>query len=323
MEDTAQDWYERGNELVRSGKFEESLSCYGKAIEIQPDNYDAWFARGEVLWYWGEKEEGFECLDKLTQMHPNKSEAWIEKAKMLLYLGRYEEAQESAKKAAEIDPQKDYLERVSEFPSNKNEHAEKYLNAGNSFLIQIQIMEGDCKTEDDEENLSDEGFGFYFSIITTLEYVRLDPVFIFQSEDIEYSKKQHALKALECFDRVIELQPDDFVADAWYHKGLAYICLKRHDEALESFNKAVQLQPDYIEAWNNRGLALTALGRFEEALESFNRVIGFESDDIDAWYNRGLVLDALGKHEEALGNYDRVTQLQPGMQKLGKSGLRL
>ena len=37
----AEEWYNRGADEYNAGNFEEALTCYEKALEIQPDLYQA------------------------------------------------------------------------------------------------------------------------------------------------------------------------------------------------------------------------------------------------------------------------------------------
>jgi tetratricopeptide (TPR) repeat protein len=48
-------------------------------------------------------------------------------------------------------------------------------------------------------------------------------------------------KALACYDRALELNPDD--AYAWYSKGITLSNMKRYREANQSFDRAFQLKP--------------------------------------------------------------------------------
>ena len=49
-------------------------------------------------------------------------------------------------------------------------------------------------------------------------------------------------EAIECFDKVLEIQPK--FAMAWYSKGCALLMLGRYEEALECFNKALAMGDD-------------------------------------------------------------------------------
>ncbi|MDY6939169.1 MAG: tetratricopeptide repeat protein [Cyanobacteriota bacterium] len=114
--------------------------------------------------------------------------------------------------------------------------------------------------------------------------------------------------ALESFERVVELKPDDHIA--WYNRGIALRDLGRFEEAVASYDRAVELHDDHT-AWYNRGIALRDLGRFEEAVASFDRAVEIKPDDHMAWSNRGIALRDLGRFEEAVASYDRAVEIKP------------
>jgi tetratricopeptide (TPR) repeat protein len=58
---------------------------------------------------------------------------------------------------------------------------------------------------------------------------------------------------------------------AWFKRGVALLCLKRHDEALVSFERALTLNAGNNQAWFNKGLALLRLNRIEESNKRLRR----------------------------------------------------
>ena len=56
-------------------------------------------------------------------------------------------------------------------------------------------------------------------------------------------------KAIEYYQKVIELRPDD--ATTYNNMGISYDYNQDYDDAIESFEKAVALKPDYSEAYLN------------------------------------------------------------------------
>ena len=67
-----------------------------------------------------------------------------------------------------------------------------------------------------------------------------------------YNKLGNYNKAIECFQRAIEL--DSKFANPWNHMGTAYYQLGNYAKAVECFRKAIQLNPGYEAA--KEGLAL-------------------------------------------------------------------
>ncbi|HID19571.1 MAG TPA: tetratricopeptide repeat protein, partial [Methanophagales archaeon] len=71
-------------------------------------------------------------------------------------------------------------------------------------------------------------------------------------------------KAIECFNKAIELDPN--YARAYYNRGNAYYYLKQYERAIEDYNKTLELDPNYAYAYNNRGNAYSDLMQYERAI---------------------------------------------------------
>lgn len=66
--------------------------------------------------------------------------------------------------------------------------------------------------------------------------------------------KREYQKAIDCFDKVIELNPND--AEVHNGKGCALYILGNKEEAIKCFDKAIELMPDLIVALENKEAAL-------------------------------------------------------------------
>ncbi len=42
-------WHNKGNVLTKMERFDEALVCYGKALELDPQNLDTGYSKGSVL----------------------------------------------------------------------------------------------------------------------------------------------------------------------------------------------------------------------------------------------------------------------------------
>jgi hypothetical protein len=129
-----------------------------------------------------------------------------------------------------------------------------------------------------------------------------------------YYKQGKFQDAIQCFDRVIESEPDH--AGSWNGRGICLKELGRYEEAIQCFDKVIALTPGDEEVYYNKGEALEKLGKalgdyklFEEAIKAFDIVINMNPYQVYAWNYRGVCLKELGRYEEAKRCFDHAQLL--------------
>ena len=78
-------------------------------------------------------------------------------------------------------------------------------------------------------------------------------------------------EALECYDKVIELNTDSVWAH--YRRWMALFELERYDEALECINKVIKMEPNVAGMHSGKGATLLGLKRCNDALECVDKAI--------------------------------------------------
>ena len=128
-------------------------------------------------------------------------------------------------------------------------------------------------------------------------------------EGIEYSKQGNMEKAMECFDKAIEINP--LFKLPWANKADIFLRLKKYDEALNCVNKALEQHPNWTEGLKLKAMILINMGRNEEALEFLERTLKINPEDWSVWDNLGRAYFNLKKYENALKCFDRALELNP------------
>lgn len=106
-------------------------------------------------------------------------------------------------------------------------------------------------------------------------------------------------KAIEEFDRVLDLHPDH--AAAYRERGGCWAQLGDTIAASKDLNKAITLTPRDPVAWNSRGYDLYARnGRWTAAIADYDRAIKFDPNYGFAFNNRGWAYYKLGNTDKAL-----------------------
>ena len=128
------------------------------------------------------------------------------------------------------------------------------------------------------------------------------------NEAVEFSENKQYDKALACYDKCLELKPDN--SSAWYNRGGALWALNRHEEAITSYNKALKIDPNMYMAWIQKAWSLTSLNRKEEAIASYDKAFKIKNNDAMPWILRGQLLLSLERYEEALESYNTASKLE-------------
>ncbi|WP_299182828.1 tetratricopeptide repeat protein [uncultured Chryseobacterium sp.] len=89
--------------FIDSGKFEESLSCLKKLVEVEPSRFYNWYAYSEVLMLLGEYEEAVTVLNKALRAH-NRAELYYQLSNCYFNLKEQEKGVESLQNALDLDP---------------------------------------------------------------------------------------------------------------------------------------------------------------------------------------------------------------------------
>jgi tetratricopeptide (TPR) repeat protein len=118
-------------------------------------------------------------------------------------------------------------------------------------------------------------------------------------------------RALADLDRAIQLAPDN--PQAYVIRGLANNRRGQKQLAMQDYEAALKIAPRYPQALANRAALLSEEGRYDQAIADLDESIKADSDNPVAYYNRGYARFARHQYDEALADYDRAIKLEPAM----------
>ena len=211
---TATEYFERGNRFGYEEKYTEAVKEYTKAIELNPEYFEAYGNRGNAYADLGRYKEAIRDYNKVIELNPEGWLAYYNRGDVYADLERYDEAIRDYNKAIEINPNyaKLYYNRGIAYYE-----LEKYINAIRDYTRAIEI----------------------------------DPkaVNAYIDRGIVYEELGRYEDAIRDFSTAIEINPE--AADAYYHRGLTYEYLKQYSEAIKDYRRVLEIDPHDKAARNN------------------------------------------------------------------------
>ena len=104
-QETAEEWFNKGNALADLSKYDEAIQAYDEAIRLDPEYAAAWVNKGITLNALGKHNESIQACDEAIRLDPELALSWIVKGAALHTLGKYDEAIQACDEAIRLDPE--------------------------------------------------------------------------------------------------------------------------------------------------------------------------------------------------------------------------
>ena len=88
--------------------------------------------------------------------------------------------------------------------------------------------------------------------------------------------------------------------------GNCYNYLKQYDKAIEYYDKVLRLDPDDLNGINNKGVALRDSRRYDEAIQQFQQLRSLGSPKIEVDLKMAYTYEEAGKFFSGQGQQDRA-----------------
>lgn len=116
-------------------------------------------------------------------------------------------------------------------------------------------------------------------------------------------------KALECFNKSIEMNPDN--ARVYYSMGLVYDDTGSFDRAIECYQKSLEIDPNDVKVYIGLGNAFEEKNDFDTAIECYYHALEIDPNYTEAYFNLGKAYFNQGKHNKAIECYRKVLDKNP------------
>ncbi|TRU72406.1 MAG: tetratricopeptide repeat protein [Microcystis viridis Mv_BB_P_19951000_S69] len=125
-------------------------------------------------------------------------------------------------------------------------------------------------------------------------------------------------RALQAFDRAIQLNNPEYTYLAWYGKALIFRRKYQYQEALEAIEKALATLPAreqgsefHAEIFNYSGIIYRGLNQFQKAIDSFEQAIKISTRNPNYYHHLSVVLQDVKQYDRALEAINRAIEIAP------------
>ncbi|MCL2584083.1 MAG: tetratricopeptide repeat protein [Streptosporangiales bacterium] len=274
--DLALAYKERGFALHDVRRYEDALSDFSRAIEIDPGAARTIAGRGDVLRHLGRFESALGDYDSALEISPESVRFIRGRGDVYHDMRRYEDALSDFSRAIEIDP-----------------------GAARTIACRGDVLRHLGRLED--------ALGDYDRA------VELSPksAWMVGGRGDVYHDMGRYEDALSDFNAALEIAPDNIqiIVD----RGDIYIHMRCYEDGLADLTRAIQQDPKNVWAVARRGDAYRLMGRYEDALADLNRAI--ELDPLSVWAvgRRGLTYTTMRQYDSALDDINTVVALDASL----------
>ncbi|XP_053276715.1 SKI3 subunit of superkiller complex protein [Pleuronectes platessa] len=147
------------------------------------------------------------------------------------------------------------------------------------------------------------------------------------SASVDLSMEQEDMDtALATLESVIEKATPGSAKWAWMRRGLYYLKVGEHQQAVSDLQAALRADPDDWVCWECLGEAYLNRRSFTAALKAFGKAHQLQPSSIYSVYQAAAIKQTLGKFNEAAAEYLQITAQQdyvPALKGLGECQLSL
>ncbi|KUP06781.1 hypothetical protein Q73_10610 [Bacillus coahuilensis m2-6] len=224
------------------------------------------------------------------------------------------------------------VEKLEESPLTEEDH--DYLQTHRDHFVVWEYAIRSFPTELDADILEEyiQAFneqlreGTYKNIVTALAYERVGKLEkartileAVQDKDKNsayryvlgrnYYDQDDTKRAVEYFEKAIELEPDDHVM--WSYAAMCYLGENQAEKALRLNEIALDINSEDSFVLMNQGLILAKVNELHESKRFFKEVIKRHKYDAHAWYERARIDERLGLLQKAERGYRVAIGLKP------------
>lgn len=273
------DYFIEGFLSYHKGKFEDSLSSFKKALDIDPEFVEAKKNIGYIYYNNGQYEKAIEILRKIVEKVPGDSELKLNIARSYFHMGRMEEAKREYEKLNLSIPIEKYSPKIINLLFITPDRWIKFNFVSEVDYKALYTYGVDPQKIKDRRSKS--------IILLTLNEKAL---FIIRAE----GKIEEAIKILNFANQI---DRTSFFIN--YNLGQLYFIQGDKEKAKMHALQSIHHKPNFFPAYDLLGSIYFEEGRYRDALEEFKKVVEISKTDAQGYYNLGCTYWALKEWDKA------------------------
>ena len=337
--ETAKEWKDKGNALVKEKKYKEALDCYSKAIEIDPNDPILYSNRSAMHLNLTEYDQAITDAEKAISLKPDYAKAYLRKGKALEGQQRLQEALDTYKLGLEKDKTNaQLLEASQELEAQVNNpflknYPKLFTDPRTAPLMQDPQFRNliDFAMKDQKILMqmlqTDPRFMTVFSVLTGIDLEKMNEDVRKHSEERKKEeekkkkeeeerkkKEEEEKKKKEEEEKYNAMTPEEKLeednhkkADEIKSKGNEAFKSKNFDEAIKLYQQAIDLYPKEMVYYLNSAKCYLEKKDFEKSIELCKHVCENCRDftrRATAFGIMGYAYKAQGKLDEALKAFE-------------------
>ncbi len=242
----------RGNKLLRSGRLEDAVAAYQRAVSGNPAFHWSHCKLGEALEQLGRWEDAIAAFGRAIELKPDFSWSYHHLGDALAQQEEWEKSATAFGKAIKLNP----------------EHFGTYVGLGNSLAKLGQLDEAIAAFRHASE-LEPEADWIQYRLGEVLQQrtqVDLEGAIVSYRRAIELNPDD-----VQAYRSLLEIQPDN--VEIWLKLGEALVKLEQWEEAINTYRRAIALNPKEALIHYELGEVLEKNGHQEDAISSYRRAI--------------------------------------------------
>jgi tetratricopeptide (TPR) repeat protein/S1-C subfamily serine protease len=301
-------WIERGNQLLRLGRYVDAEQAFERAIQLNPTFVHlAWYGKGNALKGQDRSQESIRAFEASLLKQPSYTPALYALSVIYRELKDYEKALVVINKAIQFAPKNANLYSEKSGVLSDLKHYQESLLA-----INRAIALSPRAAFYSNRGLTYKALKDYSKAIADYDKaIAINPELTeaYNNRGITYKALKDYPKAIADYTKAIAINPE--LALAYINRGNIYNVLKEYPKAIANFDKAIAINPELALAYNNRGNTYTDLKDYARAIADFDKAIAINPEYADAYYNRGSTYSDLTDYPKAIADYTKAITINP------------